>query len=36
MTVRRYLDAARGGLHMEPNDIDADPRPYDEADIVLR
>jgi len=36
MTVRRYLDAARGGLHMQPNEVDADPRPYDEADIVLR
>jgi hypothetical protein len=35
-TVRRYLDAARGGLHMEPNEIDADPRPYGEADIVFR
>lgn len=36
MTVRRHLDAARGGLHMQPGEIDADPRPYDEADIVLR
>ena len=36
MSVRRHLDAARGGLHMEPNEIDADSRPYDEAEIVLR
>lgn len=36
MTVRRYLDAARGGLHMEPNEIDADARAYEEAGIVFR
>ena len=36
MTVRRHLDAARGGLHMEPNEIDADARAYEEADIVFR
>lgn len=36
MTVRRYLDAARGGLHMEPNEVDADVRPYDDADIAFR
>ncbi len=36
MTVRRHLDAARGGLSMEPNEIDADLRPYEDADIVFR
>lgn len=36
MTVRRFLDAARGGLHMEPNEVDADRRPYEEMDIVFR
>ena len=36
MSVRRHLDAARGGLHMEPNAVDADPRPYEDAEIVLR
>jgi len=36
MTVRRYLDAARSGLHMEPNEVDTDRRPYEETDIVFR
>jgi len=36
LTVRRFLDAARGGLYMEPNAIDAGFAPYDESDIVLR
>lgn len=36
MIVRRYLDAARGGLHMEPNEIDAEARAYEDADIVFR
>ena len=35
LTVRRFLDAARGGLYMPPNEIDADFRPYAEADIVF-
>jgi hypothetical protein len=34
-TVRRFLDAARGGHYMAPNDIDAGFRPYTEADIVF-
>ena len=29
LTVRRFLDAARGGLYMEPNAADLDPRPVD-------
>ncbi len=35
MTVRRFLDAARGGLYMAPNEADADFRPYKDADIVM-
>jgi hypothetical protein len=35
LTVRRFLDAARGGLYMEPNAADAAFEPYRETDIVL-
>ena len=35
LTVRRFLDAARGGLYMSPNEVDADFRPYTDADIVF-
>ncbi len=35
MTVRRFLDAARGGSFMAPNEIDVDFRPYTDADIVF-
>lgn len=35
LTVRRFLDAARGGLYMEPNAIDAAFTPYTDADIVI-
>ncbi len=35
LTVRRFLDAARGGLHMAPNAADRDSRPYTEADLVI-
>ncbi len=35
LTVRRFLDAARGGLYMPPNEIDADFHPYTDADIVF-
>jgi hypothetical protein len=35
ITVRRFLDAARGGLYMEPNEIDRDFMPYSDADIVF-
>ena len=34
MTVRRFLDAARGGRSMEPNAVDADFTPYEPSDIV--
>jgi hypothetical protein len=36
MTVRRFLDGARGGIYMEPNALDAGFEPYDDRDIVLR
>ena len=35
LTVRRFLDAARGGIYMAPNELDRDFRPYTDADIVL-
>lgn len=35
MAVRRFLDAARGGLYMAPNAADAGFVPYGDADIVL-
>jgi hypothetical protein len=36
LTVRRFLDGARGGLYMQPNAIDEAFTPYDEAEIVFR
>ncbi len=36
MTVRRFLDAARGGLYMSPNILDEAFTPYDDGDIVFR
>jgi Protein of unknown function (DUF2384) len=35
LTVRRFLDAARGGLFMAPNEIDAGFSPYRDGDIVI-
>lgn len=35
LTVRRFLDAARGGQYMEPNRIDIEFTPYDAADIRI-
>lgn len=35
MAVRRFLDAARGGLSMEPNAVDRDTTPYTDADLIL-
>ena len=35
LTVRRFLDAARGGSFMEPNEIDIGMRPYADTDIVF-
>jgi hypothetical protein len=36
LTVRRFLDGARGGLYMQPNSIDASFTPYDDTEIVFR
>ncbi|MGO7541837.1 MbcA/ParS/Xre antitoxin family protein [Rhizobium ruizarguesonis] len=36
MTVRRFLDGARGGLYMQPNVLDEAFTPYQDADIVFR
>jgi hypothetical protein len=33
LTVRRFLDAARGGLYMEPNEVDRNFIPYKDTDI---
>jgi hypothetical protein len=35
LVVRRFLDAARGGLYMEPNEVDRGCTPYRDEDIVL-
>jgi uncharacterized protein (DUF2384 family) len=35
MTVRRFLDAARGGLYMPPNALDAEGLAYTDRDIVF-
>ncbi|WP_428391510.1 MbcA/ParS/Xre antitoxin family protein [Lichenicoccus sp.] len=34
-TVRRFLDGARGGLYMAPNEIDRDVRPAADKDIIF-
>lgn len=36
LTVRRFLDAARGGIYMQPNEADADFMPHEHSDIVFR
>jgi hypothetical protein len=36
MTVRGFLDGARGGIYMEPNEVDRDFTPYDDSEIVFR
>ena len=36
LSVRRFLDGARGGLYMQPNAIDKAFTPYDDAEIVFR
>ncbi|TDW20756.1 uncharacterized protein DUF2384 [Rhizobium azibense] len=36
MTVRRFLDAARGGIYMNPNILDETFTPYEDGDIVFR
>ena len=35
LTVRRFLDAARGGIYMPPNEIDVNFKPYTDSDIVF-
>lgn len=35
LTVRRFLDAARGGLYMAPNAADAGFEPYSDTDLVI-
>ncbi|WP_341987680.1 MbcA/ParS/Xre antitoxin family protein [Azorhizobium sp. AG788] len=34
LTTRRFLDAARGGLYMEPNQVDENFEPYRDEDVV--
>jgi hypothetical protein len=36
LTVRRFLDGARGGLYMQPNAVDQAFTPYDDSDIAFR
>jgi hypothetical protein len=36
LSVRRFLDGARGGLYMQPNAIDHAFVPYDDTEIVFR
>ena len=36
LTVRRFLDAARGGVSMEPNAADAGFATYSDDDILIR
>jgi hypothetical protein len=36
LTVRRFLDGARGGVYMQPNSIDEAFTPYDDSEIVFR
>jgi hypothetical protein len=36
LTVRRFLDGARGALYMQPNTIDEAFTPYDDTEIVFR
>lgn len=35
LTLRRFLDAARGGLYMAPNAADRDSRPATDGDLVV-
>lgn len=36
LAVRRFLDAARGGLYMPPNTLDTAFAPYDESEVIFR
>jgi hypothetical protein len=35
LSVRRFLDSARGGLYMPPGALDHDFQPYTDADVVF-
>ncbi|HMO73878.1 MAG TPA: MbcA/ParS/Xre antitoxin family protein [Sphingopyxis sp.] len=35
MTVRRFIDAARGGLYMAPSSNERDWPPYDDSEIIF-
>lgn len=36
MTVRHFIDAARGGLYMPATDVDADFAPYEDSEIIFQ
>ncbi|MBV9112433.1 MAG: DUF2384 domain-containing protein [Hyphomicrobiales bacterium] len=36
LTVRRFLDGARGGQYMPPNSLDIDFLPYEDNELVFR
>lgn len=36
LTVRRFLDGARGGAYMQPNALDQAFTPYEDTEIVFR
>lgn len=36
LSVRRFLDGARGGLYVQPNTIDEAFTPYDDTEIAFR
>ncbi|MBV9569350.1 MAG: DUF2384 domain-containing protein [Hyphomicrobiales bacterium] len=36
LTVRRFLDGARGGQYMAPNSLDIDFSPYEDNELVFR
>jgi hypothetical protein len=36
LSVRRFLDGARGGLYTQPNTIDEAFTPYDDTEIAFR
>jgi hypothetical protein len=36
LTVRRFLDGARGGVYMPPNAIDEAFKPYEDSEIIFR
>ena len=36
MTIRRFLDAARGGLYMPPTATEADFVPYEDSEIIFQ